>query len=108
MRQLKNGVQLALSPLDQVKRVVPASAARTKAAAGALQHHAGSETAGRQPQQQQQHGAKVLGQVELAERLQQLQVAVQQDATLLGSRGSPQQLQAVRALQAQQVSPTGN
>jgi hypothetical protein len=103
MRQLKNGEQLALSPLEQVKCVVPGSVANAKSSAGALQQAAVVVAAAR-PLQEQQVGSRVLGQAELAERMQQLQLAVQQDAAVLGGKIREWQLQAVGALQAQQVS----
>jgi hypothetical protein len=107
MRQLKNGEQLVLCPLDQVKRVVPASTAQvqqTSDAAAAAQQLGDGKGAAAAGGMQQQHGASVLGQAELAERMQQLQLAVQRDAAQLGSRAGQQQLQAVGALQSQQVS----
>jgi hypothetical protein len=105
MRQLKNGEQLVLSPLDQVKRVVPASTARAQQAssAAATGQQLGDGKAAAAAGSMQQHGASVLGQAQLAERMQQLQLAVQRDAAQLGSRVG-QQLQAVGAIQSQQVS----
>jgi hypothetical protein len=107
MRQLKNGEQLLLSPLDHVKHVAPARTARMQqaasAAAAAQQLENGKAAAAAAGGSMQQHGASVLGQAQLAERMQQLQLAVQRDAAQLGSRAG-QQLQAVGALQSQQVS----
>lgn len=94
-RQLKNGDTLILCPQEQVRKVTPASTGDAE-----LQPTpSGRLPAGSADHQQQQVQA-VLGQVQLVERLHQLQAAVDRDA---GRLRAGQQQPTIGALQAQQV-----